>query len=102
MGDSRIARAIAVHFKSIVHPIRSRTRCMGKLPIDRGMDVTPGGRLTVALPGLGELVHANPGLRAWLRRRTYPGLNTDGLPGLATRWHDSVFPIFQPGTTLRT
>jgi len=27
---------------------------------DRGMDVTPGGGLTVALPGLGELVHAGP------------------------------------------
>jgi len=31
---------------------------MGKLTNDRGMDVTPRGGLTVALPGLGELVHA--------------------------------------------
>jgi len=31
-----------------------------------------------------------PGLRAWLRHRTYPGLNTDGLPGLTTMYNTSV------------
>ena len=63
---------------------------MGELTNDRGMGVTPGGGLTVALPGLGELVHADPGLRAWLRHRTCPGLNTDGLPGLTNTYSSSA------------
>jgi len=60
---------------------------MGELTNDGGTDVIPEGGLTVALPGLGELVHANPGLRAWLRHRTCPGLSTDGLPGLTRNSH---------------
>ena len=40
--------------------------------------------------GFVRLWHANPGLRAWLRHRTYPGLNTDGLPGLTTMCNMSV------------
>jgi len=58
---------------------------MDKLTNDEGMDVTPRRGRTVALPGLGELVHADPGLRAWLRPRHLSGLNTEGLPGLAGR-----------------
>jgi len=85
-GDSRVAPEIAFHSsrKRLSNSISDQMHGQADIRPRHGRH-SPSWPVVVLLSplqGLVSLWHADPGLRAWLRHRTYPGLNTDGLPGL--------------------